>query len=199
MPAGTGRVGGEHAAGAHRLDGLGERRGPCDDQLADPFERQEPGVALVGVEHLGFETERAQHPDATDAEHDLLAQPVLGVAAVQAVGDVGALGAVAVDRGVEQVQRARGPTCTCQARTATVLAGHVDGDLHAGVGERQTAGVEAGEALLLVAVGVQPLAEVALGVQQPDRDQRHARGRWWPSGGRRPARRGRRCTAAASR
>ncbi len=43
--------------------------------------------------------------DAADAEHDLLAQPVLDVAAVQPVGDRRDLGAVALDSGVEQVQR----------------------------------------------------------------------------------------------
>ena len=34
--------------------------------------------------------------------------------------------------------------------------------------------VEPREALLLLAVGVEPLAEVALGVEQADRDERHA-------------------------
>ena len=56
-------------------------------ELADALERQEAGVALVGVEHLGFEAEGAQDAHAADAEDDLLAQAVLGVAAVEAVGD----------------------------------------------------------------------------------------------------------------
>ncbi len=41
-------------------------------------------------------------------------------------------------------------------------------------GQGEAVGVEAREALLLVAVGVEPLAEVALGVEQADRDERNA-------------------------
>ncbi len=81
-----GGVGGEQPAGPDGFDGLGERQallGP----FADPFEPEEPGMTLVRVEHLRREPERPQRPDAADAEHDLLAQPVLLVAAVQAVGD----------------------------------------------------------------------------------------------------------------
>ena len=52
-------VGGEHAAGAHGLDRLGEREAARPTQLADALERQEAGVALVGVEHLRVEAERA--------------------------------------------------------------------------------------------------------------------------------------------
>ena len=70
------RVGGEHAAGAHRLDRLGERQ-PGGHVLADPLEAEEAGVALVGVEHRRVDAERAQRPHAADAEHDLLAQAVL--------------------------------------------------------------------------------------------------------------------------
>jgi hypothetical protein len=44
-------------------------------------------VALVGVEHLGVDAERLQGPDAADAEQDLLAEAVLDVTAVEAVGD----------------------------------------------------------------------------------------------------------------
>ena len=96
-------VRGEDSAGAHDLDCLGERQAGLD-QLADAFERQEPGVTLVGVEDLRVQSERAQRPDAADAEHDLLTNAVLDVAAVQAIGDRGDLGRVGIDRGVEQVQ-----------------------------------------------------------------------------------------------
>ena len=75
------------------------------DVLADPLEAEEPGVALVGVEHVGFDAERPQRPHPTDAEHDLLAQPMVLVAAVEPVGDGDAVGRVALDVGVEQVQR----------------------------------------------------------------------------------------------
>ena len=104
MPAGTGVWVVKTRAAPHGLDGLGEREPVVGDALADALEAEEAGVALVGVEHLGVDVEGLQRPDAADAEQDLLAQPVLGVAAVEAVGDGAQLGVVAVDVGVEQVQ-----------------------------------------------------------------------------------------------
>ena len=50
------------------------------------------------------ETERAQGADAADAEDELLAEPVLAVAAVEPVGDRAGLGRVPLDVGVEQVE-----------------------------------------------------------------------------------------------
>ena len=96
------------------------------------------------------------------------------VAAVEAVGDGDAVGRVALDVGVEQVQLDAadvGPPDVGLDR----VAGEVDGDLDAGVGERRaTAASKSADALLLPAVGVEALAEVALGVQQADADERHA-------------------------
>jgi hypothetical protein len=47
-------VGGEDGTGAHRLE---RRRSPSPyrsrHELADALQAEEPGVALVGVEHLG--------------------------------------------------------------------------------------------------------------------------------------------------
>ena len=66
------------------------------------------------------------------------------------------------------------PTSARHTWARTCVAGQVDGDLDAGVGEAERLGVELGDALLLPAVGVEALAEVALGVEQPDADERHA-------------------------
>ncbi len=90
-------VRGEDRAGADGLQRLVEREALRLDELADALEAEEAGVALVGVEHLGLggagdAAERAQRAHAADAEQQLLLQPVLAAAAVQAVGDV-ALGA----------------------------------------------------------------------------------------------------------
>ena len=58
---------------------------PSLTSCAHPLQAEEAGVALVGVEHLGVQAQRLQGAHPTDAEEDLLADAVLGVAAVQAV------------------------------------------------------------------------------------------------------------------
>ena len=99
------RVGGEDARRAHRLDGLAVREAGVLHELADALEAEEAGVALVGVEHLGVDAERVEGAHAADAEEDLLAEAVLGLAAVEPVGDRPQVGRVLLDVGVEQVQR----------------------------------------------------------------------------------------------
>ena len=49
-------------------------------------------MALVAVEHLRVDPEGPQGAHAADAEDDLLAQAVVRVAAVEAVGDGDAVG-----------------------------------------------------------------------------------------------------------
>ena len=171
-------VGGEDAPGPHGLDGLGVAEPLVDDELADALEAEEPGVALVGVEHLGLDADGLQRPDAADAEQDLLAQPVLGVAAVEAVGDLADLVGVLLDVGVEEVQRhpadARLPHLGHQRH-----AGQVDLDPDAVArGQRHDVRVEQRVALLLPAVGVEALAEVAVAVEQADARRAARRGRW---------------------
>ena len=142
-------------------------------------------MALVGVEDLGRRGpgDARPHPQrayAADAEEQLLAQPVLGVAAVEAVGHVAVVGAVLLDVGVEEEQRHPADVGDEDAghqvgavrerdrdgRTAAVgLAEH---------GQRQLVGVEDGVALLLPAVAVERLLEVAVAVEQAHAHQRDA-------------------------
>ena len=80
------------------------------DELADPLDAEEAGVALVGVEDLGRRCAGdlavpADGADAADAEQELLEQPVVGRAAVQTVGDVTQRLRVLLDVGVHQQQR----------------------------------------------------------------------------------------------
>ena len=113
MPAGTGvwvvkTV--RRAADLERGVEVELRAALGDGELADPLEAEEAGVALVGVEHLGRRVPgdpavRAERADAADAEQQLLAQPVLAVAAVEPVGDVAVVVGVALDVGVEHQQR----------------------------------------------------------------------------------------------
>ncbi|CAB4734347.1 unannotated protein [freshwater metagenome] len=106
-------VGGEHRRRAADLERGVEvelRPGFGDGELADPLEPEEAGVTLVGVEDLGLGVTgdpsvgtQGAHP--ADAEQQLLAQPVLAVAAIETVGDVDVGLRVALDVGVEHQQR----------------------------------------------------------------------------------------------
>ena len=111
---------------------------------------------------------------AADAEEDLLAQAVLGLAAVEPVGDGAQVGGVLLHVGVEQVERHPSdlglPHPGHERRAGQV---DLDGDPVARR-ERHGVRVEVGVALLLPAVGRQRLAEVAVAVEEADAHQRHA-------------------------
>ena len=171
---GHGGVGGEDGAGTDGLERLAEREAVGLQVVADPLQSQEPGVALVGVEDRDVDAERGERPHAADAEQDLLAQPVLDVAAVEAVRDelqvLGVLGKV----GVQQVERRaphHGPPHLGDERTAT----HVDRHPHVLAQlEGHGVGVQVGEAFLLPPVGRERLPEVAVAVEEADGHERDA-------------------------
>ena len=115
-----------------------------------------------------------ERPDAADAEQDLLPEPVLDVAAVEAVGDRPELGVVLLDVGVEEVERHPpdvGPPHPGRQR----CAGKIDGDGDA-LAERHghAVGIEIGVALLLPALDVEDLPEVPVLVEEADADERDA-------------------------
>ena len=179
-------VGREDRARPRHLQGGVEADALLLGELTDPLETQEAGVALVGVEDLGVGCARdaGVGPDgahATDAEQHLLPQPVLGLAAVEPVGDVAQhLLGVVLDVGVEQQQRHPADLGDPDARRRGVSLGHPHGDLGRGpVGlaqdrDRQLVGVEHRVALLLPPVARERLPEVAVPVEQADADDRHA-------------------------
>ena len=127
--------------------------------------------------------ERMQRPDAADAQEQLLADPDPGVAAVEPRGQrpvrLGVLGHVRV----EQQQR-RPPDLDPPDPRVQDAGGRLDRDqerlvVRAGDAlDRQQVGVGVEVVLLLPAVGVERLAEVALGVEQADADQAGCPGRW---------------------
>ena len=142
-------------------------------------------MALVGVEDLGRGVagdpgEDAQRPHAADAEEQLLAQPVLAVAAVQPVGHVAVVVGVALDVGVEHQQRHPADAGDPDPGEQLGAVGHRDGDrralavLLAQQRDRQSVGVEDGVGLLLPALAGQRLLEVAVLVEQADADDRYA-------------------------
>ena len=181
-------VGGEDGGGAGHLERGVEvelRTALLEGQLADPLEALEPGVALVGVVDLGLRRTGdagvgAQGADAADAEQDLLAEPVLGGAAVEAVGHVAVVVGVALDVGVEQQQRHATDLGDPDLGEQVGPVGLGDGD-HGAVAvllaeqrDGQLVGVEDGVLLELPALAGERLLEVAGVVEQADADERHA-------------------------
>ncbi len=111
---------------------------------------------------VGLEPELAQRPHAADAEHELLADPVLTVAAVQHVGHLG----------LEQVE-AHAADVRAPDPGGDRLAGELDRDRDRLEHEAEPLRVELRVARLLPVV-LERLLEVALPVEQADSDQRDA-------------------------
>jgi len=148
------------------------------DELAQPLELEERGVALVHVEHRRLEPELAQHADAADAEHQLLSQPVLPVAAVQRVRHFARPVRIALHLRVEEVERDSAdegaPDADANRDEVAVVVREHHRRRHRHERERQPDGVVARVTLDLAVSFVQPLAEVAAEVVQPHGDEGHA-------------------------
>ena len=182
-------VGREHGGRAHRGQGLVPRHrlGPVRrvHELRDPLDAQEPGVALVAVEDLrggrpGQPGEGPQRPDPAHPEEQLLLEPVVAAAAVEAVRDVAGVVVVVRDVGVEQQQGDAadvGPP-DVGGQGAAVGQGQGDPDRVPVLLPQQRQGhavrVEHGVGLLLPRVAGQGLLEVAVLVEQADAHHRHA-------------------------
>ena len=138
------------------------------------------GVVDVGRRGAGEARPEAQRAHAAHAEEHLLLQPQLAATAVEALGDAAAGVVVAVDVGVQEQQRHAADLGAPDLGLELTAAGEVDGDdgcravLLAQERQREPVGVEDGVVLLLPAVAVEALAEVAGLVEQADADDRHA-------------------------
>ena len=174
----------EHAVLPDVVPGVVEGH-PGGDVLARTLGQQERRVALVQVPDRGRQAQRPDRADAADAQDELLVQPHLPSADVQDVGDrpVG----VGILRHVRVEEQHRDPADLGDPdRHEQVPPGQLDRDRQRQAGcvldpaERQPAEVEVRVVVLLVAVGVDRLAEVALAIQEPDADrgQGHVAGRF---------------------
>ena len=136
------------------------------------------GVVDVGGRCPGEARPQAQGAHATDAEEHLLLEALLATAAVEAVGDVAGGLVVVRDVGVEQQQRHATDLGAPHVRVQLTATGQGEGDdagrtvLLAQHAEGQSVGVEDGVGLLLPAVTVEALLEVAGLVEQADADDR---------------------------
>ncbi len=175
-------VDGEHAVASDVGPGVGECPA-CRDVLAGALGEEERGVPLVEMPDGGGETERPDGPHAADAQDQLLVEAHLTTADVQDVGDrpVG----FRVLRHIRIEQEDRHPADLGDPdRDEQVASGQLDGHRQGQAGrildapEREAGQVVIGVVVLLVAVGIDGLAEVTLAIQQadPDRRQGHVAG-----------------------
>ena len=141
------------------------------------LERHERGVALVEVEQPRLDPERGERAGAADTEQDVLREPRVGLADVQARGDPARGQVVLRPLRVEQVERDAADVDAPDLRGDRHVAdGDGDGQrLAVGTGDErggQALGVGVDPVLVLPAAGVDPLAEVALAIEEPDGDER---------------------------
>ena len=110
------RVGGEDALPAHLLHvGFSGRAQRSAAQLAlQQRQRQQRRVALVHVVDIYPVAERVGHARAAHAQHNLLLQAVVGVAAVEVIGEAAIPARVSVQVRVQQVDRHHMPVAAHQ-------------------------------------------------------------------------------------
>ncbi len=100
----NGRVRSEDALLAYGLDvGLsGLAQGFARELFFEQRDGEQRRVALVHMVDVELAAERVQQGDAAESEHGLLTEAVVGVAAVEVIGEVAVPGVVALNIGVEQ-------------------------------------------------------------------------------------------------
>ncbi len=171
------RVGGEDRHGRDVAHHLAERQAARHDLPADHLQRRECAVPLVEVHHRGGDLQRVQGPQPADAQEQLLADAGPGIAAVEPRRQRPVRVAVLRHVGVQQEERRAADLHPPDSRVQHAAGGlHRDQErLPVGAGhalDRQQLDVGVEVLLLLPAVGIERLAEIALRVQQADADQR---------------------------
>ncbi len=109
-------VGGEDALIPHLLDvGFRGRAQRSAAQLAlQQAQRQQRRVALVHVVHIHSLPQRLGHAHPAHAQHNLLLQPVVAVAAIQVIGQAAIPARVFLQVRVQQVDRHHVPEAAHQ-------------------------------------------------------------------------------------
>ncbi len=135
-------------------------------------------MALVDVERRRRQAHGVQRPESADPEQQLLADTRLAVAAVEPGGDVALVRRVVRDVRVQQQQRDRADH-QAPDDSSDPTGREIDGDRdRCPVGVPHKLGPQIGAGALGVAlvlsVRVDALLEVAVVVEEPDADERHA-------------------------
>jgi hypothetical protein len=76
-------------------------RFPTRDQLPEPLDHHEGGVAFVGVPHGGVDSHSAEYPHAADAENPFLSQAQLRPPGVELVHQSPVIRVIRLEVGIE--------------------------------------------------------------------------------------------------
>ena len=173
---GDGSMRGEDVRRPDRLPGLVEGELVLLHEQADPLEAEEGGVALVHVHAGRGDAQGPEGPDAPDPEEDLLLDARLPVPPVQGRGDEAQVRRVRLDVGVQEVQGVL-PDLHLPDPRGGFLRSHLHGDGErapvpvAAEGDGHVVPVVLRVGLLLEAVEIQVLLEIALAIEKPHAHQ----------------------------
>ena len=177
LPAGTGVWVVKTVVRASDVEARGRRGAALLQRLAQPLHLQQGAVALVDVPDAGLDAQGGEGLGAADPENRLLGQAHLAPAHVEHAGDRPVRRVIGADVGVEQQHRHPPHLGQPDARRD-----HATGHRHLhhhppsatvqSRPQRQTPEVVLGKVMLLDAVGVDRLAEVAAPVGQAHRHER---------------------------
>ncbi len=176
---GDGRVRGEDIARARGPERDVKRLMGALRETQCAGQHRERRVAFVEMADLHVDAQFLHQPPAAHAEHDLLQQSFVFAGGVEVGGDAAVPGVVQGVVAVEQIQHdladARLPDAQQErapgqfqphARPAPILAAHRR--------NRQAPRIVVRKRLELAAIAIQHLPEIALLIEQPDADYRHA-------------------------
>lgn len=147
------------------------------DQVGDPAQRKETGMALVHVADRRGIPHRQQRLESADSQQKFLMQPHALVAAVETPGHFAKFGRILRDLRIEQNQRhIADPEHPGRRVKLAVNQRNADDDLLAlritGADQRKIVDFRNRIVFRLPAIAVQHLPEIPLPVEQSDRDQR---------------------------
>ncbi len=171
--------------GVRSEDGVGRNTFQCGceiqtivaDLLADTLQHQEGRVAFIDMPYRRLQSQFLQRAHPADTEHDLLLHAHHFIATIQAVGNVAVVRIVALDIGIQQIQR----DMTDPGLPYLEVEGAIIGQLYRSVGfrtvgtssrcDRQIVKIRIGVAGDLVTVAIDGLVEITLSIQQTDSDE----------------------------
>ena len=170
------RMGGEHRRATNLCDSVRHAHSRVAE-FTQALDEHEAGVTFVGVPHIRLDVERAQNAHTADAEQPFLAQPQVHAAGVESAEKFAILWAVFRQVRIEQQQR-HAANHQSPGPHQHFMPRHFNRDSEVGaVGvenrrDRRGCQIERVVHVLLPAIDIDALVEVAVAIEQPDADQR---------------------------